>query len=240
MVKTFSSDRYHSRPDALLALAQIHAQDHQKYQDAAVQATAVKRQQVEVKRLAKAGGRLNWTGAAEVSVVEKSGVEGTIQLGWDDEALYLRADLKDQTPLKNPQSGDAIWNGDNLEVCLSTDPQADPNRGFFSSTDWQFGFSTGDPSKNHAPRSWEWSKLKGEVPGAAVKVTATAQGYRLEVSLPWAAMRGFVPQAGMVLGFDLALDNGGAEGTRIGQWIWNGTSSFYNNPTQWGTISLVK
>lgn len=239
-VKVFSSDRYHSRPDALLSLAQIHARDHQKYQDAAVQATAVQRQRVEVKRLAKGSGGLGRTGATPISVVDKSGIEGTIQLGWDDEALYVRADLKDQTPLKNPQSGDAIWNGDNLEICLSTDPQADPNRGFFSATDWQFGFSTGDPTKNHEPRSWEWSKLKGPVPGAEVTATATAEGYRLEVKLPWSAMRDFQPKAGMVLGFDLALDNGGSEGTRVGQWIWNGNSSFYNNPTQWGTLSLVE
>lgn len=230
--KVFSSDRYHSRPDAVPALAQIHNRDHQKYVAGAAKASEVARLRVEVKKNSQEGAR--------IAVSDKSGVDGTIQLSWDDQALLLVAEIKDSTPLKNPQSADGIWNGDNIELCLSTDPKADPNRGFFTSTDWQFGFSTGDPSKNHAPRSWEWSKLKAPVPGAVVKASATAEGYRLEVTLPWSAMQGFRPQAGMVLGFDLALDNGGAEGTRIGQWIWNGNSSFYNNPTQWGTLALVE
>lgn len=238
--ETFSGNLYHSRPDALLWLARIHGRDHLSYVEGASKTLSVDRLRITLKKLPRdASGALDWSQASSVAVKEKSGVDGTIKLGWDARGIYLLAELQDQTPLKNPHTADAIWNGDNIEFCLSTNPTADPNRGFFTDTDWQFGFSTGDPARNVAPRSWEWARLKSTVPGAEVKASAVAGGFRMEVSVPWAALQGFQPQAGMTLGFDLALDNGGADGNRIGQWIWNGNSSFYNNPTQWGTLALV-
>jgi len=238
--ETFSGNLYHARPDAVMALARIHGRDHLGYVEGASKMLSVDKLRITLKKLPRTGGDLDWSQASSVAVKDKSGLEGTIKLGWDTANIYLLADLKDETPLKNAHKDDAIWNGDNIEFCLSTDPAADPTRGFFTETDWQFGFSTGDPSKAAPPRSWEWTKLKAPVAGVTVVATATIEGYRLEVSVPWATLQGFVPQAGMVLGFDLALDNGGADGNRMGQWIWNGNSSFYNNPTQWGTLALTE
>jgi len=238
--QTFSLPLYHSRPDAVMALARIHGRDRSTYLEGANKLAAVDKLRITLKKLTRSvDGSLDWSQASSVVVKDKSGLEGTIKLGWDSQNIYLLAELKDATPLKNPHLNDTIWNGDNIEFCLSTDPAADPTRGFFTDTDWQFGFSTGDPSKSVAPRSWEWTKLKSQVPGAVVTAVPAPGGYRMEVAAPWASLKGFRPQAGMVIGFDLAIDNGGADGNRMGQWIWNGNSSFYNNPTQWGTLALT-
>lgn len=238
--ETFSGNLYHSRPDAVMDLARIHGRDHGSYVEGATKMLSVDKLRITLKKLGRTAGALDWSQASSVAVKDKSGLEGTIKLGWDEANIYLLAEIQDESPLKNSHKEDTIWNGDNIEFCLSTDPAADPSRGFFTDTDWQFGFSTGDPTKAVAPRSWEWTKLKATVAGASVNATPAPGGYRLEVSVPWATLQGFVPRAGMVLGFDLALDNGGADGNRIGQWIWNGNSSFYNNPTQWGTLALTE
>lgn len=234
-VKTFSQPFYHSRPEAVDALAQVYAQNRSTYLERSA-ANQVEKMRLKAPRVT--GGDLSR--APAIAISEKSGLEGTAKVGWDQEYLYLVVEVSDDTPLRNAQKNDEIWNGDNLEVCLSTDPQADPERGFYTASDWQFGFSTGDPAQAVPPSSWEWSQLKAPVPGARVVARPTEGGYRLEVSLPWAAVRGFQPRAGIEVGFDLALDNGGPAGTRVGQWIWSGNSSFYSNPAQWGVLELTE
>jgi len=141
--------------------------------------------------------------------------------------------------LTNAQKNDAIWNGDCLEICVSTDPKADPARPRFGGTDWQLGFAPQDTAKSLPARSWEWSKLRSSVPGAELISQPAEGGYALEASFPWASLNGFKPEAGMVLGFDLAVDDAGATGARTYQWIWNGSNQFYNSPAQWGTLTLL-
>lgn len=233
-VKAFSQPFYHARPESVATLAKVYSENRATYVER-VAATRVPRPRLEVPRVRGA----DLSGAPTIPISDKSGLEGTLRLGWDQDFLHLLVEVSDATPLRNPQKKGDIWNGDNLEVCLSTDTQADPERGFYTESDWQFGFSTGDPAQGVAPSTWEWSQIKGPVTGAKAVAHPTAEGYRLEVSLPWAALKGFRPEAGWEVGFDLALDNGGAAGTRVGQWIWSGNSSFYNNPAQWGVLAFT-
>jgi hypothetical protein len=231
---------YKSSPEAIEGLAGIYAKGFEAYRKAASSAVASSRALAQARRASfDASGSLDWSGAKALKIEGKGGLGGEVRVAWDEERLYLRLDAIDAYPMTNSQRNDGIWNGDCLEVCVSTEPGADPARLSFTKTDWQLGFAPSDPKAGLPERSWEWSKLRSAVPGAAVSSKATDAGYVLEAAFPWSALSGFEPRAGMVLGFDVAVDDGGADGKRSFQWIWNGNSQFYNSPAQWGELALL-
>jgi hypothetical protein len=238
--EVFSAPFYKSRPEAISRLAERFHRDYASYKKGAVPAAAANRTTIDITRVSRdPAGNVNWSPASSIPVEGKNGLGGVVRLAWDSERLYLQAALSSRYPLTNRQTADGIWNGDCVEVCISTDPTADPARTSFSSTDWQLGFAPADAAKSLPVRSWEWGRLKSQVPGAQIRSFPTDGGYVLEASFPWAALRSFKAEPGTVLGFDLAVDDAGASGTRSYQWIWNGNTQFYNNPAQWGILKLL-
>ena len=237
----FAQPFYKDSPEAIDSLAGTFHQNYSTYKMGATSAVAVERKNLDASPMRRDGaGKALWSGAPAVEFSGKNGLGGSIRLGWDAERLYIKLDAMTAYPLTNKQNNDGIWNGACMEVCVSTDPAADPVRLRFSSTDWQLGFAPHDPVANLPARSWEWSKLQSSISGAEVRSVAAEGGYSMEVSFPWAALGGFAPKAGMVLGFDIAVDDAGADGQRAYQWIWNGSNQFYNSPAQWGTVTLAK
>ncbi len=238
--EVFSQPFYKSGPEAINRLAERFKLGYAIYKKGAVPAAAAVRNAISLTRAAKdSAGNVVWTSAASIQVKGSNGLGGTVRLAWDPERLYLQASILSRSPMTNRQAADGIWNGDCIEICISTDPKSDPARITFTGTDWQIGFAPADAGKSLPDRSWEWSKLKSQVPGAVVRALPADGGYVLEASFPWASLRGFKAEPGTVLGFDLAVDNAGASGTRSFQWIWNGNTQFYNNPAQWGTLTLL-
>jgi hypothetical protein len=238
--EVFSLPFYKSQPEAVAALAGAFHKNYAAYKKGLAPVSSADRKGFDAKRLTRdSSGKADWSGASAAEVSGKNGLSGKVKFGWDAERLYIRAEIKDKYPLTNGQKNDGIWNGDCLEVCISTDPKADPARTKFTSTDWQIGFAPEDQAKGLPARSWEWSKLRSAVPGAEVSSAPMDGGYTLEASLPWTALKGFAAKEGMVLGFDFAVDDAGANGQRSFQWIWNGSNQFYNSPVQWGTLTLL-
>jgi len=236
----FSKPFFKDRSEAIERLAGVFKGGYAAYKKQSAPAVAASRANAAARRMGRdSSGKADWSGAATMEVTGKGRIGGAIRFGWDAERLYVRAELKDKHPLTNAQKNDAIWNGDCLEICVSTDPKADPARPRFGGTDWQLGFAPQDTAKSLPARSWEWSKLRSSVPGAELISQPAEGGYALEASFPWASLNGFKPEAGMVLGFDLAVDDAGATGARTYQWIWNGSNQFYNSPAQWGTLTLL-
>ncbi len=228
----FGAPMFRSRPEAIPELASIADRQYAANRTAAKTLLQVQRATLTAPR---AG---DWSQAKPLTIQGKNGLGGTVQVAWDETGLHLLANVRDSYPMVNSQDKDGIWNGDCLEVTLSTNPAADVSRGYFEATDWQIGLTPGDQSKGLPPKTWEWSKLKSPVAGATVKAELVEGGYRLEAVIPWGTLRGFKPAAGMKLGFDVAVDDAGKTGARSGQWVWNGTDQFYNNPVQWGTLIL--
>ncbi len=232
---------YKDTPAAIGELAEVFRKNYSAYKKGVAPAVAAERKNLDVAKVRRdAAGNADWTGAPAVEFSGKNGLSGAIRLAWDAERLFLKLDAKSAHPLTNKQKDDGIWNGACLEVCVSTDPASDPVRLKFSSTDWQLGFAPHNPAANLPARSWEWSKLKSPIKGADIRSVAVEGGYSMEISFPWASLNGFAPAAGMVLGFDVAVDDAGADGNRAYQWIWNGNNQFYNSPAQWGTVTLGK
>lgn len=183
-----------------------------------------------------------WTADEGITLVSSDGEEdmsATIRFGWNKEALFFIADVTDDVPGSNNKSGGDIWNGDNVEICLGLDVNADPLREFFGKSDFQTGFSTGHFAQGKDPSIWAWGSISGIPEGAQSQITKTELGYILEGKIPWSALSGtFSPEKGMEIGLDVAVDDADASGDRENQAIWNGDSSFYSNPSQWGNLIL--
>ena len=185
---------------------------------------------------------LNKTGelvAPGAGVIAPDDTWGTFKYTWDDTNFYIRADVIDDVPMVNPQKNGDIWNGDDIEITLSTDPGADKQRKEFAASDFQIGLSAGDRATGLTPSIWCWT-LNSSPEGAKIFSVQTEKGYRIEAAIPWKTLKEFKPKAGMTLGFDFAIDDADQGGTRESQSVWFGDGGFYKEPMVWGTMKLVK
>lgn len=167
-----------------------------------------------------------WAKAAAVKT-DKSGmpVPGAIadvRVLWDDEYLYVLADVTD--PVLS-EKGTQRHEQDSFEVFL------DENNGktaAFEADDFQFrvGFSN---------RKSVGGKAKDEMfTSAAVK---TGTGYRIETAFKFQTVK---PVAGMKMGLDFQV-NDSADKTRIGIMKWNDpTNESWRNTSGWGTLELTE
>jgi len=174
---------------------------------------------------------LDWVGPEDLS--------GDAYLMWDESNLYLAAVITDKIPLVNKQKRQDIWNGDAIEIVLGLDPEADPDREFYTRRDFQIGFGTGD-GKDNPPTIWNWQRRR--VPQGSeivVKKTSKPLGYVLEARIPWEFFKGnFSPSAGVKIGFDIAFDDADSTLERERQFIWNGDYYFFKDPSVWGILEF--
>ncbi|MBN2736096.1 MAG: hypothetical protein JXR70_03885 [Spirochaetales bacterium] len=158
---------------------------------------------------------------------------------WSVDYFYFQAVISDDVPVFNNKSGVNIWNGDCIEICIGLDEKADVKREYFSPLDFQLGFSPGSQKDNIAPSAWSWGKQNKALELVELKVTPIDKGYIFAGKIPWKSLSSdFNPSSGMKLGFDFAFDDSDDSGDRESQTIWNGDSSFYSNPSQWGVLTL--
>ena len=162
---------------------------------------------------------LSWGGPADLS--------GSAYLMWDEQNLYLAAEITDKIPLVNKKERQDIWNGDAIEVVLG-----------FERGDYQIGFGTGD-GKTNKPAIWNWQRRRSPTGSEiSVKKADKPLGYVLEAKIPWSFFGAFVPSAGTRVGFDIAFDDADLTGERERQFIWNGDFYFYKDPSVWGILEF--
>jgi hypothetical protein len=171
---------------------------------------------------------LVWGGPADLS--------GQAYLAWDEKYFYLAAEITDKIPLVNKKERQDIWNGDAIEIVISMNPQADPQRESFERSDYQIGLGTGDGA-NIKPTIWNWQRRRTPVGSEiVVKKTKSPLGNVLEAKIPWTFFGEFVPSVGTKVGFDIAFDDADSSGEREKQFIWNGDYYFYRDPSVWGIL----
>ncbi len=171
----------------------------------------------------------DWTGLADLS--------GKIYVKWDENNLYIGAKVNDNKPLTNKRRRGDIWNGDAIELVMSTKPGADNKRDEVGDADFQIGFGTGD-GKQNAPSIWIWQK-RAQPKDAQIMVKKTSTGYILEAMVPWSSFTDYRPRANDTVGFDIALDDADKD-ERKAQLIWNGDYAFYKDPSVWGRLQFVE
>ena len=161
---------------------------------------------------------------------------GRVFLTYDQEFLYMAAVITRNGTPTNANNPAMLWNGDCLEVFLSTDPDPTHHRRL-TRGDYHIGISPGTKCSN----SQVWCFNQGKaVPGARVKAKNSKKGYVIEVALPLRFFSGLNIGPHQTCGFNVALDEGGAvSGNRLVQMDLSGHSNSWQNPSFWNRIEWI-
>jgi hypothetical protein len=154
------------------------------------------------------------------------------RLAWDDINLYLFIQVKDPTPMQNPNTGDGIWQGDSIELFSGADKLNEGGALQFGDRQILLSAQKGPDGYrsffNNAPKQLN-------VKMVAVRNVA-GDGYTLEAAIPWAGL-GFNPRENQEILFDLGF-NDTTSGRR--QFMWNGGARNSGDRGAWGRARLVK
>ncbi|MDD5737814.1 MAG: CIA30 family protein [Candidatus Omnitrophica bacterium] len=191
-----------------------------------------------------------WSGAPEIYLdgsqagkpVLKSGecagdrdLSGRVKLLWDEDNIYVLAEIKDDMPMVNSRSRHNIRNGDALELFLSSDPDNLPKEGY-SSRDFQAVLGANS-------MMWIYGQAGGGTRNAAPKdsdiaVRHAEAGYTIEARISTGNFGYDDFTAGRELALDVALDDADGTGARECQLIWNGAEDNDRNSRYWGRAVL--
>ncbi|MCR2806853.1 endo-1,4-beta-xylanase [Paenibacillus sp. SCIV0701] len=169
-----------------------------------------------------------WQPAGEIAtdrfVIGESGASAKVRTLWDDERLYVWAEVTD--PLLFKESANA-HEQDSIEIFVDQNNAATT---IYQADDGQYRINfDNEPSTNPGSKS---SKLT-----SATKLTAT--GYIVEASILLDAVQ---PAAGGAIGFDVQVnDDRDGDGTRDSVSIWNDRSGLsWQNTSGYGVLTFAE
>ena len=156
-----------------------------------------------------------------------------VKLTWNEEFLYIAAEVEDATPLINTRTGKDIWNGDALEIAFSSISGTMAQRKIFYPTDFHLGISMKPYGK-----VYDWSKDR-EVSGSIVRVQYAGKGYSAEVAIPWKSLGISAFEPGKTYDCEIAVDIADGSSVRTLQSRWNSADKegFNFDPSRWGSIN---
>ena len=166
-----------------------------------------------------------WENAASYEIANClyawQGADGTVKVLWDEENIYALISVNDS--VLNTSNANK-YEQDSVEFFL------DPNNcknGSYDSLCGQYRVSCRGLLSFGTVPSKE---------GVESAVSETESGYLVELKIPVSGLK-----EGMELGFDAQINDANASGTRVSIRKFNATSDdAYNNPSMWGTLTLVK
>ncbi|MDX1695346.1 MAG: sugar-binding protein [Ketobacteraceae bacterium] len=154
--------------------------------------------------------------------------QGQWRLLASDQALYVLVEVTDRN-LHN-DSGNNWWDDDAIEIFLDANHSA--GSAYDGYDDIQMGFRAGDARMFYGYHS---VNAVGSIDYA---MATTADGYRLELAIPWSALGGR-PQQNHSLGFDIAVDDDDNGGGRDAQYTaYARDPGGWRNPSVFGTVSF--
>lgn len=163
------------------------------------------------------------------------------RLGWDDENLYVAAQVEDDTHVQT-QQGNTIFMGDGLSIQIDTQRDSDLGPSL-SPDDYQINLSPGDFDRNppaaYAFRGNESGTLV-DMASQNIRLSAleTEEGYTLEAAIPWSDL-GVAPATGMRLGIALNVNDNDTPGTAVQEVMKSHIPTRrFSDPTSWGLIVL--
>lgn len=190
----------------------------------------------------------------------ESDCSANFYLAWDENNLYMAADVTEDTPLGAiemlPIDGE-----DNLKLYISTDPSADPTRTEYGTNDFQVYFVMNEGywdtaiDRSMVPKEARQRFVStgmdgGEsvLEGYECAVAMTTTGFTWEAVIPWACFSNenipvYAPQPGDVLSCNFAITDISypCPGTEyIPQLAWSGTQNIGTNPSEWGSVTLAE
>ncbi len=190
-----------------------------------------------------------WKGVEDLSA--------TVYLMWDREALYIAAEVTEDSPF-GAIAMLPIDDNDNFALYISTNPDADPERTAYESTDFRLILVTDDLYWDTAfDRSavsdlqMFWSKgMQGSedvLKEYERDAELTETGYIMEMKIPWSNFSNskiplYVPATGESIGFDLVITDIAypCPGTEfIPAMAWTGGPALKTDPSEWGVLTFA-
>jgi hypothetical protein len=172
-------------------------------------------------------GQNEWTGPDYASA--------RVYMTYDQNNLYIAADITSKTPMYNGQEASNIYNGDALEFYAGTD-LTDPKRTAYSPTDVQVFISPGKNGDN--PVAYSMTD-KAAIPDSKVTTKLIPNGYSIMAKIPLKFFYKIDVGPGKSIGFDLGFDDVGASSkVRALQLSWTQQDKSWQDPSQWGTLTF--
>lgn len=176
-------------------------------------------------------GNSNYTGADDIG--------GDFQVAWSGDGLYLAVRVRDDRYRAGPDGTD-MWQGDGLELNFDRFLTLDYDSTIADADDYQLGVSFG-PNRNEL-RMYRWLPFEKEAQlNSSGAISAVGEGYDLELFLPWSFfdLGGDEVGPNRNFGFNLSINDNDADAPAQESVLSASPSrTTYNNPAEWGTLSL--
>ena len=158
---------------------------------------------------------------------------GTWRALWDWENLYVLVEVNDDSLTADSGGGTNKWNDDSVEIYVDGDntKASSPDENDHQYTFWWGNEVWEEPSALHngAP----------SIVGVEYAVVTTADGYLLEVKLPWMSIMGKAATPGQEIGFDVWINDDDDGGDRDSQISWYSTDgNGWQDPSVWAVAVL--
>jgi len=158
---------------------------------------------------------------------------GTWRALWDWENLYVLVEVNDDSLTADSGGGTNKWNDDSVEIYVEGDntKASSPDENDHQYTFWWGNEVWAEPSALHngAP----------SIVGVEYAVVTTADGYLLEVKLPWMSIMGKAATPGQEIGFDVWINDDDDGGDRDSQISWYSTDgNGWQDPSVWAVAVL--
>jgi LmbE family N-acetylglucosaminyl deacetylase len=167
----------------------------------------------------------------------------TFRLAHDGRRLFLDLQVRDDVVVRNIAPNDirGHWRTDSIELCLDPAAGAEDTMGCFKLGVFPFD-TTGvvraarDADANQGP-------IEETAPGTRVLSRRTADGYRIQVAVPFAEL-GLKAKKGSTLGFNIILYDGDKQDAALGENInksrlaWAPRPGVNGRPEDWGRVVL--
>ncbi len=179
-------------------------------------------------------GAGNWTGAADLS--------GDVQVGWDDNNLYLSVRVTDDVYVQQAAGAD-IYKGDSIELLFDKDLYADFYTSGLSADDFQLGISPGNPNTGGTKEAYLWfpRTIEGSRTSKIAIASSSASGsYVVEAAIPWTVLE-TKPAANMGYGIGISVSDNDLPSTANQQTlISTAKNRSLVNPMTWNQLYLIK
>jgi hypothetical protein len=155
-------------------------------------------------------------------------------VSYQSDSLYFAFQVVDETPMVNEHQKEDLWKGDAVEIALSTNPEADPQRQFMLMSDFHFGLNCGEQ-----PYIWDWQSSATVTKDINYSVVQTEEGYSVELAVPRSFLNYIELNSGLSLDIEVAINFGDGDSRKV-QYRWNSQNQdgFYSNPSLWGVLLL--
>lgn len=156
------------------------------------------------------------------TVCDSTDNSATFSTQWDTTYFYVGVRVQD-TDLQNDSKN---WKDDGIEVYID----ADHNKGStYDSFDRQFVLGWGDTAI---------TEQNGNTTGVLFAQSNITGGYTMELAIPWSNL-GVTPAEGLVMGFDVGVNDDDNGGGRDGQLMWVGTANNFKDTSAFGDVTLM-